>query len=112
MNKQKNNNSQTNREVRIRFTIACPQSGSTLFMRAFSESPQCMVTSRLVFMGNHSKGIRFMPDYSILQRPETHPAYEAAMESNKQFVVCKEELGHESAKGECLYSILPNPEAY
>jgi hypothetical protein len=63
-------------------------------------------------MENHSKGVGFMPDFSILQRPETHPAYKAAIQSNKPFVICKEELGHESAKGECLYSILPSLESY
>ena len=81
MDEQKNGNGQTSQEIRIRFAIACPRSGSTLLMRAFSESPQCIVTSRLVFMENHSKGVGFTPDYSILQRPETHPAYKAAIPS-------------------------------
>jgi hypothetical protein len=63
-------------------------------------------------MGNCSKGIGFMPDYSILRRPETHSAFQAAIASHNPFVVCKEELGHESQKGECLYNILPSVDFY
>ncbi|RYP82679.1 hypothetical protein DL769_001586 [Monosporascus sp. CRB-8-3] len=101
-----------NQEPQIRFFVACPRSGSTLLMRIFAESPLCAVTSRLVLMGNTGSGNVFAPDYSILEDPSHHNISISAMNSGKRFIICKEELGNNFPKGECLYDFLPNPSAY
>jgi hypothetical protein len=96
----------------IRFLAACPRSGSTLIMRAFTESPHCAATSRLVFMGNHGKTPTFTPDYSILENRTAHSIYHKAVANGKSFIVDKEELGSDSRKGECGYEIIAKPEYY
>lgn len=99
-------------EPQIRFLVACPRSGSTLLMRIFAESPVCAVTSRLLLMGKAGSEEGFSPDYSILENPFHHKTFMSALKSGKQFLICKEELGNDSRKGECLYNICPTPSAY
>lgn len=99
-------------EPRIRFLVACPRSGSTLLMRIFAESPVCAVTSRLLLMGKAGSREGFSPDYSILENPSHHNTFISAFKSGKQFLICKEELGNDSRKGECLYNVCPSPSAY
>ena len=97
-------------EPQIRFFVACPRSGSTLLMRIFAESPLCAVTSRLLLMGKaDSKEEGFSPDYSILENPSNHSTFLSALQSGKQFLICKEELGNDRRKGECLYNVCPTP---
>lgn len=98
-------------EPQIRFLIACPRSGSTLLMRIFAESPDCAVTSRLLLIGNRSTE-DFRPDYSILKSPYQHSVFVKAMNLGKRFLICKEELGNNSHKGECLYDMCPTLSAY
>ncbi|KAL8677937.1 MAG: hypothetical protein Q9224_007154, partial [Gallowayella concinna] len=102
----------SNMEPQIRFIIACPRSGSTLLMRIFAESPVCAVTSRLVLMGKAGSGKAFSPDYSILEDPAGHKVFRNAMDSGKQFLVSKEELGNNTQKGECSYDICPHPSTH
>ena len=102
----------SNGELRIRFLVACPRSGSTLLMRIFAESPVCAVTSRLLLMGKAGSKEDFSPDYSILENPSHHITFISALKSGKRFLVCKEELGNDSRKGECLYNVCPNPSTY
>ena len=99
-------------EPRIRFLVACPRSGSTLLMRIFAESAFCAVTSRPLLMGKADSTEGFSPDYSILEDPSHHSAFISAFKSGKQFLICKEELGNDSRKGECLYNVCPNPSTY
>ncbi len=99
-------------ELRIRFLVACPRSGSTLLMRIFAESPVCAVTSRLLLIGKAGSREGFSPDYSILEHPSHHSTFISAFKSGKQFLICKEELGNDSRRGECLYNVCPNPSAY
>ncbi|RYP91372.1 hypothetical protein DL770_002512 [Monosporascus sp. CRB-9-2] len=101
-----------NQEPQIRLFVACPRSGSTLLMRIFAESPLCVVTSRLVLMGNTGSGGVFAPDYSILENPSRHNISISAMNSGKRLIICKEELGNNTLKGECLYDTLPSLSAY
>lgn len=101
-----------NQEPQIRFFVACPRSGSTLLMRIFAESPACAVTSRLILMGNAGSRDIFSPDYSILENPSHHSVFISAVKSGKRFLICKEELGNNSQKGECLYDVCPTPSAY
>lgn len=102
----------SNREPQIRFIVACPRSGSTLLMRIFAESPVCAVTSRLILMGKAGSRETFSPDYSILENPSHHSVFISAMNLGKRFLICKEELGNNSQKGECLYDVCPDPAAY
>ena len=99
-------------EPQIRFLVACPRSGSTLLMRIFAESPVCAVTSRLLLMGKAGSREGFSPDYSILENPSHHSVFISALKSGKQFLICKEELGNDSRKGECLYNVCPEPSSY
>lgn len=99
-------------EPQIRFIVACPRSGSTLLMRIFAESPVCAVTSRLILMGKAGSSEVFSPDYSILENPFHHSVFISAMNLGKRFLICKEELGNNSQKGECLYDVFPNHSAY
>ncbi|KAK6089050.1 had-superfamily subfamily variant 1 [Seiridium cupressi] len=87
------------------FFVACPRSGSALLMRIFAESPVCTVTSRLILMGNHgSPTSAFSPDYSILEDPINHHGkFINTMKTAKRFVICKEELGNGTKKGECPF---------
>jgi FMN phosphatase YigB (HAD superfamily) len=98
----------------IRFLVACPRSGSTLLMRIFAQSPDCAVTSRLILMGNAAEGsgTHCRPDYTILEDPERHIVYIQARNSQRRFLVSKEELGNNSNKGECLYDLCSSPAAY
>ncbi|OAA41887.1 Haloacid dehalogenase-like hydrolase [Beauveria brongniartii RCEF 3172] len=98
------------REPEIRFLIACPRSGSTLLMRIFAQSSECAATSRLVLTGN-AQGSQdsFSPDLSILESPCRHVVFNKAKNVGKQFLICKEELGTNSQKGECLYDIFLTP---
>lgn len=100
------------REPRIRFLVACPRSGSTLLMRIFAESSVCAVTSRLILMGKAGSSEAFTPDYSILDDPSHHRVFIDATNLGKDFLICKEELGNNSQKGECLYDVCPNPSTY
>lgn len=104
--------SSMNQEPQIRFFIACPRSGSTLLMRIFAEFPVCAVTSRLILMGNAGSGESFSPNYSILNNPYHHSVFISAVKSGKRLLVCKEELGNNSQKGECLYDVCPSPSTY
>lgn len=81
-------------------------------MRIFAESPVCAVTSRLILMGKAGSSETFSPDYSILEDPDHHSVFISAMESGKKFLICKEELGNNSQKGECLYDVCPDASAY
>lgn len=108
MEKQHSNNPL----LQVRFLIACPKSSSTLVMRIFAEAPSCSVTSRLILMGNHGTNPELVPDYTILDAPETHKVFQAAREAGKLFLVNKEELGNDTDKGECTYNVLPTPSAY
>ncbi|KAF1988279.1 Haloacid dehalogenase-like hydrolase [Aulographum hederae CBS 113979] len=54
----------------------------------------------------------FTPDYSILENPSNHDVYNQAKKSGKRFLICKEELGNSSRKGECLYDVFPTPSTY
>lgn len=81
-------------------------------MRIFAESPVCAVTSRLLLMGKAGSKEGFSPDYSILENPSHHSTFINALKSGKQFLICKEELGNDSRKGECLYNVCPTPSAY
>ena len=101
-----------NQNLQIRFFVALPRSGSTLLMRIFAESPSCAVTSRLVLMGNAGLREGFSPDYSILENPSHHSVFIRAAKSGKRFLICKEELGNNSQKGECIYNVCPTPSAY
>ncbi|KAK9242861.1 HAD-like domain-containing protein [Lipomyces tetrasporus] len=104
-------------QTQIRVLVACPRSGSTLFMRIFRELPRCAVTSRLILQGNYHKFgdkslSRVKPDYTIYSHPESHPAYQQAVTEGYATLVAKEELGHEFVKGECDVEILPDKAAY
>ncbi|GLA30930.1 HAD-like protein [Aspergillus phoenicis ATCC 13157] len=104
-------------QTQIRVLVACPRSGSTLFMRIFRELPRCAVTSRLILQGNYHKFsdqtlARIKPDYTIFSHPEAHPVYRQAVSEGFTTLVTKEELGHEFFKGECDFNILPNRAAY
>lgn len=81
-------------------------------MRIFAESPVCAVTSRLILMGKAGSGESFSPDYSILEDPSNHKVFKMAMDSGKQFLVSKEELGNNTRKGECSYDVCPHPSTY
>lgn len=81
-------------------------------MRIFAESPLCAVTSRLLLMGKAGSGEASNPDYSILEDPTHHSTFVSAWKSGKEFLICKEELGNDSRKGECLYDVCPTPFAY
>ncbi|KAL8365182.1 hypothetical protein RB595_004135 [Gaeumannomyces hyphopodioides] len=96
----------------IRFLVACPRSGSTRLIRVFAESPDCAVTSRLILMGKAGSREVFRPDYSILENPHSHGVLAKPLESDKRFLISKEELGNSSEKGECLYDVCPTPAAY
>ncbi|KAF1958133.1 hypothetical protein CC80DRAFT_409037 [Byssothecium circinans] len=98
----------------IRFLISCPGSGSTLLMRIFAEAPECVVTSRLILMGNHSNeaGHKFTPDYRILADSETVKAYNQTVADRRAFLASKEELGNDTKKGERAFKILPAPLNY
>ncbi|OJJ66265.1 hypothetical protein ASPBRDRAFT_189058 [Aspergillus brasiliensis CBS 101740] len=105
------------RQTQIRVLVACPRSGSTLFMRIFRELPGCAVTSRLILQGNYHKFndqtlARIKPDYTIFSNPESHPVYQQALSEGYATLVTKEELGHEFFKGECDFNVLPNRDAY
>lgn len=102
----------SSQEPEIRFIVACPRSGSTLLMRIFAESPVCAVTSRLILMGKAGSSEVFKPDYSILENPSRHSVFISAMNLGKRFLICKEELGNSSQKGECSYDVCPDPSAY
>ncbi|KAI4128367.1 MAG: hypothetical protein LQ338_002769 [Usnochroma carphineum] len=95
-------------ETKVRILAAIPRSGSTLMMRVFREAAECAVTSRLVLMGNYSSGAGFRPDYTIFHDPASHKVYQEAQASGKSILVSKEELGHDSSKGECDYDIFPD----
>jgi hypothetical protein len=99
-------------QLKIRFIVTCPRSGSTLLMRVFTEAASCAVTSRLTLLGNYGKTTAFQLDYSILANPESHHVYLSAKEAGKRFLINKEELGNDFQKGECDYDILPNIAAY
>ncbi|RDL33131.1 uncharacterized protein BP5553_08570 [Venustampulla echinocandica] len=104
-------------QTQIRVLVACPRSGSTLFMRIFRELPHCAVTSRLILQGNYHKFgdkslARVKPDYTIYFHPESHPVYQHAVAERCSTLVTKEELGHEFFNGECDFNILPNKAAY
>ncbi|PYH28545.1 HAD-like protein [Aspergillus neoniger CBS 115656] len=105
------------KQTQIRVLVACPRSGSTLFMRIFRELPHCAVTSRLILQGNYHKFsdqtlARIKPDYTIISHPEAHPVYQKAVSEGFTTLVTKEELGHEFFKGECDFNVLPNRDAY
>ena len=102
----------SNQDPQIRFIVACPRSGSTLLMRIFAESPVCAVTSRLILMGKAGSRELFSPDYSILEDSSHHSVFVSGMNLGKRFLICKEELGNNSQKGECLYDVCPSPSAY
>ena len=102
----------SNQEPLIRFIVACPHSGSTLLMRIFAESPVCAVTSRLVLMGNTGSKKTFSPDYSIIENPSHHSVFVSAKNLGMRFLICKEELGNNSQKGERLYDVCPDSAAY
>ncbi|KAJ2979782.1 hypothetical protein NQ176_g3041 [Zarea fungicola] len=97
------------KEPEIRFLVACPRSGSTLLMRIFAESSECAVTSRRVLMGNFKGSIdSFRPDLSSLESL----CLQKAKGLGKQFLICKEELGNNTQKGECLYNSCSTPSIY
>ena len=102
----------SNREPHIRFIVACPCSGSTHLMRIVAESPVCAVTSRLILMGKAGERETFSSDYSILENPSHHSVFISAMSLGKRFLICKDELGNDSQKGECLYDVCPNLSTY
>ncbi|KAK2757675.1 hypothetical protein FQN54_004644 [Arachnomyces sp. PD_36] len=103
--------------TQVRLLVACPRSGSTLFMRIFRELPRCAVTSRLVLQGNFEDfGDKSLPcvkpDYSIFSSPTSHPTYQQAIAQGCTTLISKEELGHEFTKGECDFDVLPDTAAY
>ncbi|KAJ5536969.1 hypothetical protein N7513_010155 [Penicillium frequentans] len=105
------------KQVQIRLLVACPRSGSTLFMRIFRELPRCAVTSRLILQGNyHESGDESLapvkPNYSIFSHPEAHPVYQEAISQDCTTLITKEELEHEYFEGECDFNIFPNKAAY
>ena len=63
-------------------------------------------------MGNYGNTSVFKPDYRMFESPEAHLTYRSALASSKEFLVNKEELGHELQKGECDYDVLPSAGAY
>lgn len=86
-------------------------------MRIFGEMPRCAVTSQLILQSHHhgveDKSLaRVRPDYSIFSSPEAHPVYQKALSKGCDFLVSKEELGHEFSKGECGFGIFPDAAAY
>ncbi|KAL8666090.1 MAG: hypothetical protein Q9168_007575, partial [Polycauliona sp. 1 TL-2023] len=95
-------------QTRLRILAAVPRSGSTLMMQIFGEAPGCAITSRLVLMGNYGVHEDFRPDYTIFRDPLSHPVYRKAQSEHKSILISKEELGHDSSKGECDYSIFPD----
>ncbi|KAK8068760.1 hypothetical protein PG994_005376 [Apiospora phragmitis] len=98
--------------LEIRYLIACPRSGSTLFMRVFGESNVCAITSRLMLTGSAAIGKQFIPDYTILHDPLHHQVFRRAVMEGKRILICKEELGNDTQKGECTYDMLPDPSDY
>lgn len=78
-------------------------------MRTLAESPGCAVTNRLILIGNSCSREVFHPDYSILEHPYHHSVFVSAMNSGKRFLVCKEDLGNNSQRGECMYDVCPTP---
>lgn len=99
-------------DLTVRFFVACPRSGSTLLMRIFAESPECAVTSRLMLMNEAAAGEQYEPDHSIFQTPAKHAIYKLTVDAGRRFLISKEELGNDTAKGECLYNMLPDSSAY
>lgn len=63
-------------------------------------------------MGNAGVAEKFTRDYSILQNPSHHDAFIRALHAGKEFLICKEELENNKAKGECQYDIFSSPSAY
>lgn len=63
-------------------------------MRIVTENPTCAFTSRLILMGNADSTEDFHHDYSILEDPSHHKVFINAMEVDKGFLICKEELGN------------------
>ncbi|KAI1273457.1 Haloacid dehalogenase-like hydrolase [Xylaria sp. FL0933] len=57
-------------------------------------------------------GAPFCPDYSILQDPANHEMVQRAKGDGKRILICKEELGNNTKKGECSYQVLPSPSEY
>ena len=105
----------------IRFFVAAPRSGSTLFMRVMAQHPDLAVTSRNILMGNmkprdaFNQHREFTPDYSILS-DENHPVVVQAQTLGKKAVVSKEEYGNDQNTGtpelnECNYEMFPDDEA-
>ncbi|KAI4090126.1 MAG: hypothetical protein LQ344_004910 [Seirophora lacunosa] len=89
-------------KTKVRILAAIPRSGSTLFMRIFQEAPECIVTSRLVLMGNYSPVEDFRPDYTIFHSTASHKVYREAQAQGKAVLISKEELGHERWKKDLL----------
>ncbi|WQF87915.1 Putative phosphoglycolate phosphatase-like, domain 2, HAD superfamily [Colletotrichum destructivum] len=96
----------------IRLFVACPRSGSTLLMRTFAESPECGVTSRLMLVDLASLGGQDTPNPAIFQTPAQHDVYQLALDAGKRFLISREELGHDTRKGECSYDLLPSASAF
>ena len=101
----------SNQEPLIRFIVACPRSGSTLLMRIFAESTVCVFTSRLILMGNTGSRKTSSPDYSIIEKLSHRNVFVSAKNLGKRFLICKEELGNNCQKGECLYDVCPDSAA-
>lgn len=87
------------KEPRGLFLIACPRSGSTLFMQIFAESPDDAVTSRLTLMGKAGPRETFRPDDSILENPYRHSVFVKAMYSGKRFIVFKVRTREQLSEG-------------
>ncbi|KAI1820304.1 Haloacid dehalogenase-like hydrolase [Xylaria intraflava] len=70
------------KDLQIRFFVACPRSG------------------------------KFRPDYSILRDARNHDVVQRASGDGKRILICKEELGNDTKKGECSYELLPSRSEY
>ncbi len=81
-------------------------------MRVFAESPVCAVTSGLVLMGNTGSKKTLSPNYSIIENPSHHGVFISAKNLGKRFLICKEEVGNNSQKVECLYNVCPDSAVY
>lgn len=96
----------------VRLFVACPRSGSALLMRIFAENPECGATSRLMLMDHASLEGQDTHNRAIFQTPAQHDVYQLALNAGKQFLISREELGHDIRKGECSYDLLPSATAF